>query len=232
MFLTVLVMAHILRFARPVPALHLVASLITFIRLGLFPFLAGRLWAFVIWTLAVLIFLFRSSGFVLFVIHTYGYAPVLDVLVVVLMILLVSFGFDVLYISITRWMLRRMLQMRQLHELFGLIVLDILLAVVLVYGPIEMATVTAVRSHLVGLIGSAVVVMFNFGDFIACSIFFIVMLAVLAHRLMWPVLERPIYALHRYGVIRNKKLLWCVGSALLVGPQGFIALGKYIIQHL
>jgi hypothetical protein len=49
---------------------------------------------------------------------------------------------------------------------------------------------------------------------------------------MWPILERPIYALYRYGIIRNKKLLWGVGVALLVGPQRFIDLGKYIVQHV
>jgi len=229
MFLTVLVTAHIPRFARSVPTLNLVLSVIVFIGLGLFPFLAGRLWAFVMWTLAVLILLFRSSGFVSFVIHRYGYAPVLDVLVVVLMILLVSFGFDVLYISITRWMLRRMFQVRQLHELIGLIVLDILLAVVLVYGPIEIAMLTAVNSHLVGMIaGSAVVVMFNFGDFIACSVFFIVMLAVLVHRLMWPIVERHIYALQRYDLIRRKWALLSVATALWFGPAGMKAIMQFV----
>jgi predicted RNA-binding Zn-ribbon protein involved in translation (DUF1610 family) len=196
------------------------------------PFLLGRLWAFVAWALAALIFLFRSAGFVVFGVQKYGYAPVLRVLGVLLALLLLSLGFDVLYISITRWMLRRMLEIRRLHELVGLIVLDVVLAIVLVYVPIEMAT-AMMKSPLLEKAGVAVLllVMFNFGDFVACSIFFIVMLAVLAHRLMWPILERPIYALHRYGVIRNKKLLWSVGSALLIGPQGFIALGKYIIQH-
>jgi hypothetical protein len=203
--------------------------MIAFIGLGLFPFLAGRLWAFVMWTLTVLIFLLRSSGFVLFAIHKYGYAPVLDVLVVVLMILLVSFGFDVFYISLTRWMLRRMFQVRQLHELIGLIVLDILLAVVLVYGPIEIAMLTAVKSHLVGMIaGSAVVVMFNFGDFIACSVFFIVLLAVLVHRLMWPIVERHIYALQRYDLIRRKWVLLSVATALWFGPAGMKAIMQFV----
>jgi hypothetical protein len=72
----------------------------------------------------------------------------------------------------------------------------------------------------------------NVGDFVACSVFFIVMLAVLAHRLVWPVLDRPMYALHRYGVIRKKKFLWAFAVALFVGPHNFAALAKYIAQHV
>jgi hypothetical protein len=232
-FLTVLVMAHIPRFARSVPTLRLLPLVIFLFGLGLLPFLAGRIWAFIVWTLAILKVLFASSGFIWFAVHTFGYAPVVRGVAVLSMMLVISFGFDVLYISITRWMLRRMFQLRRLHELLEFMVLDVVLAAALVYGPMELTKLMAVKSLLAGMIlGSAVVVMFNFGDFIACSVFFIVMLTVLAHRLMWPILERPLYALHRYGVISNKTLLWSVGAALLVGPRGFSDLAKYAVQHL
>jgi hypothetical protein len=158
--------------------------------------------------LLVLRFLFPLLSFALFAIHRYGFAPVLLGLAVVLMMLFLSFGFDVIYISVTRWMLRRMFQTQRLPELIGFIVLDIMLAVVLVYGPIKMATLMMAKPFFLGMVlGSVVVVMFNFGDFIACSVFFVVMLAVLAHRLMWPILERHIYAVQRYGLIRKKWLL-------------------------
>ena len=212
---------------------HMWLSVIASIGLAILPSLAGRLWAFTTWALVVLIFVFRSAGFVLFGVQRYGYRPVLLVLAVILMMFLLSFGFDVLYISITRWMLRRMFRAQRLYELIGFLVLDVMLAVMLVYGPIETAG-AMLNSPLLAKASLAIllVVMLNFGDFIACSVFFVVMLAVLAHRLMWPILERPIYALYRYGIIRNKKLLWGVGVALLVGPQRFIDLGKYIVQHV
>lgn len=235
MWLTALLVSHIHRIApHPAPSsLHLAFNIIACIGAGMLPTLIGRVWAFVAWAVPLLTLLFWVSGFGLFAIHKYGYLPVLHALATVLLLLFLSFGCDVLYISVTRWMLRKMLRIRQVHELVALIVLDVVLALVLVGGPVELA-VAMMKSPVMieTTVAGVVVLMFNFGDFIACSVFFIVMLTVLLHRLMWPILERPIYALHRYGVIRNKKLLWGVGSALLIGPQGFIAMGKYIIQHL
>jgi len=60
-------------------------------------------------------------------------------------------------------------------------------------------------------------------------VFFVVMLAVLAHRLMWPILERHIYALQRYGLIRKKWILLSIASALWFGPKG-IELVKFAMQ--
>jgi len=234
LWLAPLVLSHLNKTTPPHQGmpLHLGLLAISCVFFGILPILIGRFWAIVSWTLVALIFLFRSAGFVLFAVQTYGYAPVLQVVGVLVMILLFSIGFDVLYISITRWMLRRMFQMRRLLELIGLIVLDVVLALALVVGPIEMAGVM-LKSPLLQKASVAVLllVMFNFGDFVACSVFFLVMFAVLVHRLMWPILERPIYALHRYGVIRQKALLWSIGVALWFGPKG-IELVKYIIQHV
>jgi hypothetical protein len=79
-------------------------------------------------------------------------------------------------------------------------------------------------------VGVVSVALLNFGDIVACSVFFVVMVFVLVHRLLWPTLERPVYALQRYGVIRRKALLSSIGAALLFGPKG-VELAKYIIQH-
>ena len=83
MWLTVLFMAlaapHMPRIIsqKVVAPPHLWLSLIACIGLGILPSLAGRLWAFGLWTLVVFIFLFRSAGFVLFAVQKYGYTPVL-----------------------------------------------------------------------------------------------------------------------------------------------------------
>jgi hypothetical protein len=44
---------------------------------------------------------------------------------------------------------------------------------------------------------------------------FIVMLVALLHRVFWPFLSRPLYAMARYGLIRNQKLLLTVSLVLL-----------------
>jgi hypothetical protein len=232
LWVTPLVLSHL---PKATPAqhgvpFHLGFLFITCALFGMLPLLVGRLWAFVAWTLAASIFLFRWAGFAVFGVQTYGYAPVLRVLAVLLLILLFSLGFDVLYISITRWMLRRMLQIRPLHELIGLIVLDVTLAIVLVDGPIEMSSAMLKSASLEkASVAVLLLVMFNFGDFIACSVFFVVMLAILAHRLMWPIVERHIYALQRFGLIRKKWLLLTIASLLWFGPKG-IEFVKFAMQ--
>lgn len=229
-FLTTLVLAHIPRFARPTPTFHFALNTILCVSLGILPYLAGRFWAFATWTMVVLIAFFPLVGFILFVIHKYGYTLPLRVIAVVFMLLFFSFGFDVLYVSITRWMLRSMFQLRLLPELIGLVVLNVALAGALMFGPIALATIL-MKPYLLGISGawSVVLVMLNFGDFIACSVFFVVMLAVLAHRLMWPIVERHIYALQRLGLIRRKWLLLSVATALWLGPKG-IELVKFAME--
>jgi hypothetical protein len=38
---------------------------------------------------------------------------------------------------------------------------------------------------------------------------------MLGHRLFWPILERPLYAACRFGLVRRKKLLGAAGVTLL-----------------
>jgi hypothetical protein len=59
----------------------------------------------------------------------------------------------------------------------------------------------------------------NFVDIVACSVFLLLLLFILLHRLIWPVMERPVYACARYGVINKKTLLWFVGSGLILASN-------------
>lgn len=45
-------------------------------------------------------------------------------------------------------------------------------------------------------------------------------LALFAHKLFWPLLERPIYALQRYGVIKRRTTVAGIGLALIYGAWG------------
>jgi hypothetical protein len=71
----------------------------------------------------------------------------------------------------------------------------------------------------------------NFVNALLCSVFFATAAWMLAHRLLWPMLERPVYALQRYGVIRKKALLWGVATALWFGPKGMEGV-KYLAGKL
>ena|ERR1700691_4070740 len=104
--------------------------------------------------------------------------------------------------------------------MLGVIFLDCLLAAVLVYAPIEGAVPILRRFPMFGF-GAMLATLGNFVDILACSVVLILMLFMLAHRLLWPLLKRPIYACQQYGVIRRKKLLWAIGLSFWFGPSGW-----------
>jgi hypothetical protein len=61
---------------------------------------------------------------------------------------------------------------------------------------------------------------------LSATVFLLVAMVALAHRLLWPIVERPLYALQQMGIIRRRKLLvtagiLLVGSALGVTPSWF-----------
>lgn len=61
------------------------------------------------------------------------------------MILVCSVGFDILYIVLTRWMLRRASEMTRIPEMVGIIIADCVLGAALVYIPAGLMGVTPIR---------------------------------------------------------------------------------------
>jgi len=140
-----------------------------------------------------------------------------------------SFAFDVLYIALTRWMLRQASEITQLYSIVGIILLDCLLGIILFVGPIALGFLLIAKFHGQAMsAGIMLVSALNSVDLVACSVFLALMLLMLLHRLAWPLVERPIYACARYGVLRRKKLLWAVGVALILAPQG-VAFWNWIL---
>jgi hypothetical protein len=61
-----------------------------------------------------------------------------------------------------------------------------------------------------------------FGGLTALLLFVLILLALM-HRIIWPILSRPIYALYRHKVISNHKLVFTVGSMLLAYSTSALA---------
>lgn len=80
----------------------------------------------------------------------FGYARTLGMLLFVAMVFSLSFGFDVLYIALTRWMLRKASRQMQLPKIIGIVFLNALLGVVIALGPL-----------VIGLLGIVSAVKFN-----------------------------------------------------------------------
>ncbi len=50
---------------------------------------------------------------------------------------------------------------------------------------------------------------------LAISAFLALAMSLLANQVFWPMISRPIYALQRFGIIENKKVLWLTSLAVI-----------------
>src|SRR6185312_5025814 len=159
--------------------------------------------------------------------------------VFVTIIFLFSTGADFCYIALTRWMLRKASEIRRWYKIVAIVILDCVLGFVLVAGPVALALVlianqlprdahghilTATLPHPTPIVVFAAAFMFsgpalNTIDALASLLFFFVMATIFIHRLLWPVLEGPIYAFQRYGLLKHKGWLVTAGAGLLFGDS-------------
>jgi hypothetical protein len=186
--------------------------------LALVPIVCVERWTLRIWWLAVLIVVTKSVGSLLYILYRVrGVAFAGRALGYVALAFAVSFVCDICYVAITRWMLRRIAVNSQVLGVISMIAANLFVLSVLVFGPFELG----LKLFNYWQNGSAVIMfslLLNAIDFVAGSAALLVGLALLVHRLLWPVLEKPLYAIQRHEVVRNKKLLWGAGLALAFLP--------------
>lgn len=159
--------------------------------------------------------------------------------VFVIIIFLFSTGCDFYYIALTRWMLRRASEARHWFGIVTIVVLNCLLALSLVIGPVALGGLLIVnelprdaQGHFMTLAAPhstprsffAVALMLsgpalNAIDALACLLFFFIMVVMLAHHLFWFLLEGPIYAFQRHGLLKHKGWLVTAGAGLLFGDS-------------
>jgi hypothetical protein len=56
----------------------------------------------------------------------------------------------------------------------------------------------------------------NLIDVLCLLLLLFIMFFLLAHRIVWPLLKRPLYAANRKGLIKNTKLLGALGTMLIM----------------
>jgi hypothetical protein len=210
---------------------HLFIYSVVLIAVAVLPSLVGRL-AFLIWGVFIAIYVAPVVIFLIYAVHKlWGSASLFRLIATLVLLLIGGMVSNVAYIALTRWMIRRAMVMTRVIEIIAILAVDCALALLLLYAPIEVGSF--LMSHLNLEVGFGVILVFmlNCGDIAACAVFFIIMIGMLLHRLVWPVLERPLYASQRYGLVRKKVTLWTVGSVLIFGPPGF-AVVKAIAERL
>jgi hypothetical protein len=152
--------------------------------------------------------------------------------------LLVTIGSDAIFIAATRWLLRRAAKFHNVARILGAILANISLAALLVFLPTfiawkdlrnrvklpdKLGITDAIVTYtwfsnsreifLTTLSGSNVL------DAIVACAFFILLLTLLLHRLLWPIVKRPIYVLASQGILRRRAFFLILGL-LLMGAGG------------
>jgi hypothetical protein len=181
-----------------------------------------------IWYVAVLIlavatfFFFRAEGiFDLGFLFTTKLSPAVAVIAFA-STLFGGIAFDFVFIAATRYVLRRSSQMSTALNIAKIVLVNILIGGLLVAlpayflrEPSNILWPDTVTERVAGMVGAS-----NLVDLLVSLLFVLAALLLLAHRLVWPLLENPVYTLQRIGVIGRRKLLVSVGFMMLAFATG------------
>ncbi|HEY6293057.1 MAG TPA: hypothetical protein VI455_16015 [Terriglobia bacterium] len=129
-----------------------------------------------------------------------------------------SFIFDVTFIAVTRWALKWSAAMDSFAAIAAVVLVNGGLGALLVGSPFLLLKLSPNSAETWGA-GLSIAAYSNTIDFVAASVFLILALTLLAHRLLWPAINRPLYALQNRGV--RKKFFSLAGVTLL----GYAGLG-------
>lgn len=187
-----------------------------FMCLGIFPALVNGSTAYMAFWTAMLVFAYvKFVGFFLSLIYAaFGLTSTVRFVSFVGFFLGWSFVSDVLFIALTRWILRRITSIDKIYTVLVLLAADFGFLVILVLAPVEIGVNFLPLWPLLGLLIMCCFVL-NSVDILFCLVSLLILFLLAVHRLLWPLLERPLYAFARHGMIRKKKLLWTFGLALI-----------------
>lgn len=135
-----------------------------------------------------------------------------------LVMLVGSFFSDVLFIAMSRWFLRKSSKLRNGWKIISLLTLNGCVGFALIspalWGIVALAKEEFPEGDvypILAAIGGS-----NLASGVISVLYLLLALAALMHLVVWPILERPIYSLQRFGVARNPKLLAATSAICLV----------------
>ena len=180
------------------------------------PALSSLIWSYAVIAGAGLLlssYLYSPPGHFVFVTRHYtGRLPITEQLLP-MVVMLLSLVSDFVFITSTRKILRWASIKPSFTRIGGFASAILLLGLALFLLPFALGKLDIsqkARSIFV-LLGSS-----NAIDAFVGSAWFLVAVLMLVHRLLWPMLERPLYALERHKVLTNhRKMIVCTGVALI-----------------
>lgn len=207
-----------------------------FLALALIPAFMDSKWELRIWQVCVMFVIGRLIAPIGYVVITrMGFHSAVRFGTFMMFLLGLSFTFDLVFLGFTRWMLRRASTMAGTPQIIGLLAANSFIAVGLVVTPFklfERFAPTDPQHYSVFGLASFVVIILNIVDLGLSLLVFFVLAVFTLHRLFWPLMERPIYAVARYGLIKRKWLLWSVGLALVIGPTKDKSIFVWIVERI
>jgi len=192
-------------------------------------------WQRAIWYVALIAVLGSNLGIIIFTVFVrMGISPGVRFATFLSCLLMLSFLCDLWILGFIRWIVRRASKMTGLFQILGSLIVAALIGVGLVVVPFKLMMAVTPASGRPNLFGLAcmVVIPLNIVDLLfSFAVFFVLGLFAL-HRLFWPLLDKPLYAIARYGVIKRKSILWAVGLVLLAGLGNAKSVFQWLVDVL
>jgi hypothetical protein len=213
-FLVILVMLPHIKHDAAITGYRAFDIFIFFLALALVPAIFESKWILTLWWAIIPATLISLSGFFIFVFRTRGAGSTFYGFGLLTLVFVSSFVVDLTYIAITRIILRRISGIDRILEILLMFFLNLLVLLLPLFGPIYAGLAL---SKFAPQAGAMVLVsfMFNSIDLLAGFAAFFLALLLLLHRLLWPAVQRPLYAIYRFAPIKKKKWLVGTGVALL-----------------
>ncbi len=192
--------------------------MLLFLCLASVPAVLKDRWLLLLWWAVIPAAVTSVSGFLLFAYKRFGATSTLRGIGFFLLPFAVSFLCDLAFILLTRWILRRITAVERISQIALTIVAYVLILIILLLSPIFIGL------RILGYApraGAYIMISFplNSIDLLVAMAGLILALFLFLHRLLWPAIHRPLWAIYRFAPIRNKKLLFRLGVALIVLPR-------------
>jgi hypothetical protein len=156
------------------------------------------------------------------------------------LVLAAGISIDIVFIVFFRWILREITKYSTLWAIL-LSFISTAMLVLLLTGPAVIITSPSLQSRFLSHVGKAThtpltfigfICMTNLVDALCLLLLLAIMGVLLAHRVLWPLVKRPIYAANRKQLIKNSKLLGALGTMLLMYAFPHNRFVEWITQHL
>jgi hypothetical protein len=177
-----------------------------FLGLSLAPALFNNKWVLSLWWVIIPGVLLGLSGFIVFVFKTRGPRYAFKGIGLVALIFVASLLCDLIYIALTRYILRRISAIDHIPEILLMTFLNLLALAIPLLGPFYGGLAFAKYAPQVG---AAIVfsILFNSINILVGTAALFLALLLLLHRLFWPAVQRPLYAIYRFAPIKEKEVV-------------------------